>query len=194
MELLTSEEQYLFSKYWGRYDLAEYDEFWEDVFKYYSKELKDAPLPLEYNPLTVRMVSDMLDCPPSKCGLCCKHYKKVHLTASDILRLIDSKSATEEELNKILQKDKDNHWFMNCFPNGCHFLKDNVCSVYKYRPDVCYIFPFGSNECGLNGKITKQMTIRMKCRPALEVTKILIKKSLATGDKFLLPNLMIIKR
>jgi len=193
MDLLTFGEQFLFSKYWGRYDLAEYDEFWEDVYNYYSKEIKDAPLPLEFNPLTLRMVFDMLKCPPGECGLCCK-YKKVALSASDILHIIDSKSATEEELNKILQKDEEKHWFMNCHPDGCYFLKDNKCSIYKNRPDVCYLFPFSGRDCEMNGKHTKQMMIRIRCKPALEVTRELITKSLSTGKKLLLPNLMIIER
>ena len=193
MNLLTSGEQFLFSKYWGRYDLVEYDEFWDDVFKYYSKEIQNAPLPLEYTPLTVRMVSEMLDCPPSKCGLCC-FYKRVKLKNNDILRIIDSKSATEEELAKIIQKDASGERYMSCSPNGCYFLKDNACSIYKNRPDTCYMFPFGNDECEIDGRKTSQMTIRIRCKPALELTKTLIKKSLATGDKLLLPNLMIIKR
>jgi Fe-S-cluster containining protein len=193
MNLLTSGEQALFSKYWGRHDLANYDEFWEDIFQYYSQELHSAPLPLEYNPLSVRMVHDMLDCPPGKCGKCC-FYKRVHLSAHDILRIIDSKSATEEELSKIIQKDEKGERYMSCSPAGCYFLKDNVCSIYKYRPDICYIFPFGSSDCEMDGRKTSQMTIRIRCKPALDLTRDLITKALKKGDKLLLPNLMIIKK
>lgn len=193
MSLLTSGEQYLFSKYWGREDLAKCDEFWEDVYGYYSKEIADAPLPLEYNPLTLRMVSEMLDCSPGECGLCC-FYKKVQLKANDILRIIDSKSATEEELTKLIQKDSEGNRYMSCYPNGCYFLKDKQCSIYKYRPDTCYLFPFSGSDASMDGKNVRQMQIRIRCRPALVLTRKLIEKSVANGDRLLLPNLMIIKK
>jgi len=192
MNLLTSGEQFLFSKYWGRNDLTECDEFWEDVFNYYSKETRNAPLPLEYNPLTMRMVFDTLKCPPGECGLCC-NYKRVPMQDYDIQKLLDNECATEEELSKIIKITSDGNKYMDC-ENGCFFLKDKTCSIYQYRPNVCYLFPFSGEDCVMDGKNTKQMMIRIRCKPALEVTRELITKSLSTGKKLLLPNLMIIGR
>ena len=57
---LNSLQSALFSKYWGRNDLVEDDEFWSDVYAYYQQEAiaGSAPLPLVFNPYTVRMVRE----------------------------------------------------------------------------------------------------------------------------------------
>lgn len=181
----------LYAKYWGGKDLAHSDEFWEDVFEYYSQDYRDAPLPLEYNPSTVRMVLDMLDCPPGVCGECCR-YNRIRVKPNDIQRIIDNTEYTQEELDKLVIVD-GNKMFLKGQPDGCPFLVDNACLIHPFRPDGCYLFPIqSSKEVISDGNEIKQMQIRIKCRPALYIARRMITKVIDKGGKLLLPDLTII--
>lgn len=182
----------LFSKYWGNNDLASTEEFWADVYEYYSKEPHDAPLPLVYNPQTLRMVQDLLNCPPGKCGDCCR-YKKIKVMPFDVERIVENTTYTLEDLNKLLVVEGDKK-HLNGYPNGCPFLKRNRCTIYKYRPDDCYLFPFSGQDAVLNGAMVKQMWIRIRCPVALAVARTVITRALSKGDKLLLPDLTIIPK
>lgn len=184
----------LFSKYWGNNDLVNNEEFWGDIYAYYSKEPHDAPLPLRYTPTSARMVLEMLNCPPGKCGACCSTYKVVRITAYDVERIIKRTSYDFEYLKGIIGlKDKDGNFFMNSYPNGCPFLKKNKCTIYEARPDACYLFPIGCRDATQEGGAVLQMIIRIRCRPALDVTRELIAQAMK-GDKLLLPDLTIIPK
>lgn len=184
----------LFGKYWGDNDLVHNEGFWEDVYAYYSQEPHDAPLPLRYTPPTVRMVQGMLDCPPGVCGKCCNTYKVVPLWPYDIRRIIEKTSFTMEYIEGIINTAEDGKMQMTSHPDGCPFLKDNVCTIYEARPDSCWLFPIGFRDSLLEGKVVQQMTIRIRCLPALTIAREVITESLSKGDKLLLPDLSIIPK
>lgn len=189
---LDEGEVKLFSKYWGDNDLVNNEDFWQDVYGYYSLEPRDAPLPIRYTPLTVRKVLGMLDCPPGQCGKCCR-YKTIKVSAYDIQRITEKTSYSLEDLKGLL-KTKEGMTYLNGHPDGCPFLKDNSCTIYEARPDACYLFPIGSKDAALEGKIVQQMLIRIRCPQALDVARTLITQALSKGDKLLLPDLTIIPK
>ena len=190
MVLLDEYEVKLFSKYYGRDNLIEDEKFWQDIFKYYSKEIHNAPLPMVFSPSTLRIVSEMLVCPPGLCGKCCC-YNHIELNDYDIRRIIENTKYTEDTLKKLITV-KDNKMTMNGYPDGCPFLKDNACTIYKFRPDACWIFPFSGKSMMIGKEIVKQMQIRIICEPALAVARKVITEVMSQGDKLLLPDLTII--
>lgn len=179
----------LYAKYWGNGELVNNDGFWEDIYEYYSHEYCDAPLPLEYNPTTVRMVLDLLDCPPRKCGKCCR-YNKLKLRPTDIQKITDNTSYTMKDLGLFRDSGKT---YMDC-SNGCMFLKDNSCTIHKFRPDACFFFPIGSKDVVSGGRDTKQMIIRIKCPTALDIARKVITEAMSKDNLLLLPDLTIIPR
>ena len=168
MAELTKREQMLFVQYGGNQDLVNNDEFWQAAFDCYSQEIKSVPLPLRYNPLTVRMIHDMLDCPPGECGKCC-YYIKIPLKANDIKRITENTSYND--LDRLIVIDKDGSKYFTGQPDGCPFLKDNTCTIYKYRPDVCYLFPIQSGMFATtsDGQQIQQMYIRVKCPQTMKI-------------------------
>lgn len=181
----------LFSKYWGRDDLVQDEEFWQDVYGYYSKELSNAPLPMVFSPSTLRIVSEMLVCPPGQCGKCCC-YDHIELSDYDVRRITENTEYTEEDFKKLITV-KDDKMTMDG-TNSCSFLKDNACTIYKFRPDACYLFPFSGKRMMIGKEVVKQMQIRIKCEPALAVARKVITEVMSKGDKILLPDLTIIPK
>ena len=189
---LDEGEVRLFSKYWGRDNLVDDEAFWEDVFDYYSKDYHDAPLPLMFNPYTVRMVLEMLDCPPGVCSKCC-YYKNIQLNPNDIKRIIENTSYTEQDLGKLttIREDKV---VLSGEPDGCPFLKDNTCTIHQFRPDACYMFPISGKGAMQGKEKVKQMQIRIICKPALAIARKVITEAINKGKSLLLPDLTIIPR
>ena len=190
---LNSQQSALFSKYWGRNDLVEDEEFWSDVYAYYQQEAiaGSAPLPLLFSPYTVRMVGEWLACPPGKCGKCC-HYDAVQLNRNDIARIIKNTEYTEDSLGGIVSTDGDIPVLLA--GSGCPFLKHNRCTIHGFRPDACYMFPFDGRDAVMGGKPAKQMCIRLICEPALAVARRVITQIMSDSDKILLPDLTVIPR
>lgn len=192
MVSLDEHEVKLFSKYWGRNDLVEDEEFWQDIYGYYSRELHNAPLPMVFSPYTLRIVSDMLICPPGICGKCC-YYNHTEINDYDIRRITENTKYTEEDMKKLIIV-KDNRMTMNGHPDGCHFLKKNRCTIYKFRPDACWIFPFSGKSMMIGNVQVKQMQIRIRCQAALDVARKVITEVMGSGDKILLPDLTVIPK
>jgi len=186
---LTSGEERLFSKYYGKSDLVNNKDFWVDV----GKELNDfnIVLPMEYAPDTVRVLQGMLDCKPGECGECCR-YGITPIYQYDIHRLISSGKKLED-LQQCIYTRKDGSMYMRGEPVGadCPLLKDNACSVYSARPDVCWMFPVqkGAHMIGDKGFIR----YRLRCKPAIEVARRVFGGALKGGGYMLLPNLTLIK-
>jgi len=189
---LDEGEARLLAKYWGRNDLVEDEEFWQDVFDYYTFEIHDAPLPLMFDPYTVRRVLEMLKCPSGVCGKCC-YYDNIQVSPSDIKRIIENTSYTDEDLAKLLTI-KNDKVVLNGKPDGCPFLKDNSCMIYDFRPDCCYMFPFSGRDAMAGNVQVKQMQIRIICEPALAVVRKLITEVIEKGETLLLPDLTIIPK
>lgn len=88
-----------------------------------------------------RQVWAGIDC--TKCANCCK---EVHPTFSEeeVDRLARRLAMTRERfIETYLQRSElysDNPWTTRTTP--CPFLKDNLCSVYEYRPADCSGYPY----------------------------------------------------
>jgi Fe-S-cluster containining protein len=178
----------MFGKYYGIGNLADIDAFWKDIAEVYHDVL--VPLPLEINYRTLRMVSGFLDCPPGKCGECCR-YAAIALTGFDEERILSSGFQKLDEFcvvtggTKSISRGKDGE---------CPFLTDNACSIYAARPDICYTFPIqGGVKRTIGSKEIEQMHVRMKCGPALTLVRTVISRALKANPKLvLLPDLTIV--
>jgi Fe-S-cluster containining protein len=185
---LTAGEEILFSRYLGRNDLIDCEEFWADV----EKHLNDynITLPMEYTPQTVRVLQGMLACPPGECGECCR-YGITPICQYDVHRLRRVKPL--EELQQCIYTRQDGSMYMRGEPAGadCPLLKNNSCSVYDSRPDVCWMFPVqkGPHMAGDTGLIR----YRLRCKPAIEVARQVFRGALKGGGHVLLPNLTLIQ-
>ncbi|MDI6806616.1 MAG: YkgJ family cysteine cluster protein [Candidatus Aenigmarchaeota archaeon] len=68
----------------------------------------------------------------ARCGGCCKDITP---SVEDLLRL------EEYKLEEILDFEKNDLFFRNV-DSKCIFLRDNLCSIYDKRPDICKLYPF----------------------------------------------------
>ena len=99
---------------------------------------------------------------------------------------------TEESLKEITMiKDEIPALIVG---SGCPFLKENSCTIYDFRPDACYMFPFDGRDAVMDGKPAKQMRIRLICKPALVVARRVITQMINDSGKILLPDLTVIPK
>ena len=124
MVSLDEGEAKLFSKYYGRDDLIQDEEFWRDVYEYYSMEIHNAPLPMVFSPSTLRIVSEVLVCSSGRCGKCC-YYNHIELNDYDIRRITENTSYTEEDLKKLIIVE-DGEMTLDGHPAGCSRLVGRV--------------------------------------------------------------------
>lgn len=180
---LTTKEMAMHAKYFGDRELIDNDLFWVECLMAYMDKV--VALPLIDCAETRRKLTDMLDCPPGGCGLCCR-YDRVPMSKEDIGRLAGTELAVQSVDGQLYLMCKD----------GCQFLKDEACSVYKKRPDVCMQFPIQTARDGLiNGKIPfKQVQYRLKCEPGLKVIRAIMREALAGGEMMILPDLSLIPK
>jgi Fe-S-cluster containining protein len=178
MAELTFQEMEMTSKFFGDKDLVHNKDFWLGVFILYQDKV--VPLPLVDNPQSRRRLHDMLKCPPGNCGDCC-HYNNVPLSDMDIKRL--------NEHYAVITNDNK----LDC-SKGCQFLKDNQCSIYSDRPDVCVEFPIQSPREGIlyTGEKFQQVQYRVKCIQSIDVIRTIMEEACASGDMMLLPDLSLI--
>ncbi|MDD4985111.1 MAG: YkgJ family cysteine cluster protein [Dehalococcoidales bacterium] len=178
MKELTPGEARLYAR-WNGKDVVDNDEFWADAYKQLMDT--DIPLPYKYNPSTVRIIHDLLDCPPGNCGLCC-HYSQVPIAQHDIKRMDRGGIKVPE-----LHKKEDGTLYFDC-SQGCPFLEDNKCSIYRYRPDACWIFPVQHRTD------SELLYMRVKCKPGMAVIREVITDAVKQNNWILLPNLICIER
>jgi Fe-S-cluster containining protein len=188
---LNEVEMTLFARYHGVTDLEKRDDFWDHAFKVYAGEI--LPLPMAYNPPSVRYYLDCLKCRPGECGGCC-HYGRIDVRIWDIERILESGLVNPGELDKLLQKDKDGALYFDG-SKGCPMLEENACRIYRCRPDVCYLFPLqGSSSARVDGKQINQMTMKIQCRQSWDVARKIITATVLQTNGMLLPNMQVIKR
>ena len=186
MAVLSVDEQQLFAKYWGK-ELGE--EFWADISAHYLHSDALIALPVEFNIQNVKNVLSLLDCPPGKCGACCR-YQKIHVTRDDIRKI------TENTKHKNLDiKNDKNGSFLDGSKGGCPFLKDNACTIWEHRPLICYLYPIqGGRPAMLNGQQKDQMMIRLYCPSSITITRRVIEMALENPNTMLLPDLSVINK
>lgn len=172
----------LFSKYWGAVHLEDNDGFWEDVHRLYKESAINVPAPLGVDAFSVRYASDLLVCPPGECAECCK-YKRVPITDRDVARIVEHSEYSMDDVEGMLGANDSGRFLRT--EGGCPFLKDKACTIYAYRPDICWLFPLQPN-------VQNQMVVRLLCRPALNLVRKLIVDSVRANGTLLLPNLNII--
>jgi hypothetical protein len=187
MAFLTVDEQELFAKYWGK-ELDE--EFWADVNARYLHSNLLIALPVEYNFQNVKRVLSLLDCPPGRCGACCK-YEKIHVSQEDINKIV----ANTEYKSLGVKKDKDGCDYLEGSNGGCPFLKENTCIIWDNRPFICYLYPIqGGRPALLDGQQKNQMMLRLYCPSSISITRRVIEMALENPNSMLLPDLSVINR
>ena len=178
---LSAGEARLFGKYYGQEFLSQ-DGFWADVLAWLGPEGTNIAVPYNYNPTTVRMAHDMLQCPKGKCSLCCC-YPQVPVEEHDLKRLTRAGFTLGEYQ---MGTREDGVRYINA-KGGCPFLKDNLCSVYAFRPDACWLFPV-QRSVGNDG-----MELRVKCEPGLAVAKQIFIEA-QHNNLLVLPTLRCVQR
>jgi len=68
------------------------------------------------------------------CGNCCR-LRIISVTDDDIKRI-------SEKGYKDFYAKKGNEYWMKRVKGRCIFLKDDKCSIYEIRPEICRKFPF----------------------------------------------------
>lgn len=95
----------------------------------------------------------------NQCGECCKGMD-IPLTHIDVYRIIKSQKAPEfEDFISLLNSNENDPdalllygFYQSMYltnkntDNSCIFLKDNICSIYFYRPNSCSTWPFSKNS------------------------------------------------
>jgi Fe-S-cluster containining protein len=184
MAIYTAPELVMMGKYYGEPDLLHNELFWLDCQIIYRDCV--VPLPLTDNPETRKYLHGLLECPSGKCGACCR-YSKTPITKTDIKRLPELKPVVKTgDMGKLYFETE----------NGCPFLVDEVCSVYKRRPEVCREFPIQfSREAIAPDKTTyQQMQYRIKCVSSLKVIREVLTKVLENDTDILLPDLTLVPK
>jgi len=128
---------------------------WERAYSEHNNQ--SIILPLKWNPFAVRRVHDLLHC--ERCGECCK-YGRVPVTQVDVDRA--------PEIAPYIQREGERGFLIT--KGGCPFLKDNLCSIYDRRPDVCWLFPM-QTPITTDGR--EMIVLRLKCRSALSAAQVL---------------------
>lgn len=185
MAILSVDEQELFAKYWGK-ELGE--EFWMDIAARYLHSDALIALPVEFTYQNVQRVLSLLDCPPGKCGACCK-YERIQVTQEDIKKITDN-----TPYKNIDVKSEQGVYYLDGSKGGCPFLKEDACTIWPYRPFACYLYPIqGGRPAMFNGQQKNQMMIRLYCPSSIAVTRRVIEMALENPGTMLLPDLSVIK-
>jgi Fe-S-cluster containining protein len=80
------------------------------------------------------------------CGVCCRTYSKVDVSITDIFNMAAYIGIGAEEFVsrycKTLSDGTDSSVFLLDIEGGCKFHKDNKCTIYPVRTDMCAMYPF----------------------------------------------------
>ena len=109
------------------------------AFRAYLKECDMSPE--EIDAIVHRLykeISSKIDC--KACANCCKEITPV-LDAEDIEKLSEGSGRSNVEFKEeYLTEDEESNGF-KFKTKPCPFLKDNLCSLYAYRPKDCRSYP-----------------------------------------------------
>lgn len=80
------------------------------------------------------------------CGICCRTYSKVDASITDIFNIAGYLGISPGEFFsrycKVMSDSEDSSVFLMDIDGGCRFQKDNRCTIYPVRPDMCAMYPF----------------------------------------------------
>jgi len=98
---------------------------------------------IQVNGLSVVSGKDLkCDC----CGICCRTYSKVDVSITDIFNTAGYLGISPGEFFsrycKVLSDSEDSSVFLLDIDGGCKFQKDNKCTIYPVRSDMCAMYPF----------------------------------------------------
>ena len=109
---------------------------------------------------------------------CCTATDVVYLGESDIIRL---RAKGHRDFARPVKDEKGNEWASIRYCAPCQFLHDNRCTIYDYRPHVCWRYPmqvdgetgkaifYISSECCIAYNLMKRQII-----DAIKKTDVLI--------------------
>jgi Fe-S-cluster containining protein len=178
-------EMKMFAKWYSTPDLVHNQAFWADCLAAYVD--KSVTLPMYDEPAERAAVLKLVECPPGKCGACCR-YDRVAINREDYARL----SAFVNRPVDVLTDGSGKMYLPSA--GGCQFLRNNACTVYAVRPAVCAAFPIiqPKDAVSSEGTSLKQLQIKIKCGPALEAVKTIFTRVCASGKLLVLPDLSLI--
>ena len=109
------------------------------AFRAYLKECDISPREIdEVVHRLYKEISSKIDC--MACANCCKEITPV-LDAEDIEKLSEGSGRSNVEFKEeYLTEDEESNGF-KFKTKPCPFLKDNLCSLYAYRPKDCRSYP-----------------------------------------------------
>ncbi len=184
------QEKAMLGRWWGATDLQHNEEFWSEVLPAYRDKI--LPVPLVANRESARRFAELFKC--NSCGECCR-YDKIPINKVDLERIArESKFDMPRLISLTRDHPQTGTLAFEAGTKGCPLLsKQNKCKVYNCRPDTCYFFPLQPPKQAILGKTEafQQMTIRLKCQPAVDVVRLLLLESLAGGGE-LMPDLSTI--
>jgi len=78
----------------------------------------------------------MAKCDADKCDAYCCRYISIHLDTPRSKQDFDEIRWFVSHRDVVVYKDDDDDWIVEVM-NRCRFLKNNRCTIYGTRPDVC---------------------------------------------------------
>ncbi|MCL2679311.1 MAG: YkgJ family cysteine cluster protein [Dehalococcoidia bacterium] len=179
-------EMKMFARWHGITGLADNDDFWHDCAAAYTG--KSVTLPVYDTPADREAVLNMVKCPPGECGRCCRAHDGVHITHEEYTRLTAFSGKTPDVIIR-----ENGKMFLHV-TNGCEFLKNNACTIYAVRPDICRTFPLvtSQNAVSSEGVPVRQLRIKLICTAALDAAKSILTRACTTGNLILLPDMSLV--
>jgi Fe-S-cluster containining protein len=176
------------TKWQGKADIDN-DDFWNEcIDTYRAIGQYRLTLPWVDVPETRAQAQTFLHC-PLPCGDCCKFGLEA-ITYEDAKRIIDGTGMTWKEFAGIctlLQHEgKDLTYAIKGAP--CPFLKDGLCSIYEFRPQVCRDYPI-VRPTFVKG--SPRLTVSTRCNAGANMGREMIRLHLKLAGGQLTPNLMI---
>lgn len=182
--------QHLSSKYWGVDNLHTNDDFWRDVMMSLMGSEVTVTMPLEFNTANIERLRAMVECPPGKCGLCCR-YSKTSLRHADITRMMVGGVPNLAGLVKGMDTEEP---YLDS-SKGCPFLVDNKCSIYEHRPEICRLFPLqGGVMATWMGKEMLSCAIRLKCPTSINILRAVMEEQVPLKEWRLMPDLGLLPK
>jgi hypothetical protein len=175
----------MMAKWYGRPDLIESEEFWQDCLSAFKD--KTVPLPVRDEPAERARIRGLVNCPPGVCGTCCQ-YERVPIT-QDELRVLKSVCRTEVRS----ERDVDGKIFLTT-RGECQFLQSKTCTIYGSRPQSCRAFPIASpaDSVAAGSANPRQLLMKLACPPAMAAVRSVLTQACAGGKVLLLPDLSLI--